>query len=165
MCTRNKWITDNDYLDTRNKDINRLIGHYISLSNNLKEMGVDSEDDSNNMNPDVHNKRMEIYSLQEKLFENNNENLQLLMKQKQDIERKHNSTTINKNIIDHQNRSIGGTENLLKMRDNRLNHSVNKNKKLHKKYTIILVALIVLFFIQIGLLIILKDKKNIISNK
>ena len=151
MCSRSNWILNNNYINSRNEDIGKLVDHYIKLTTSLKE-STNSPDDEN-ISQDVNKKRQDIYELQEKLFENNEENLDLLMKQKKEISKKNNSVNINKGIIEHQNRSIKGNENLINMRKNRVDYGELKNDKIYKTYTFLIFAVIILFVIQVAFLI------------
>jgi len=154
MCSRSNWILNNNYIDSRNEDINKLVTHYIKLSSSIKESSNNPNDE--NIPQDINNKKQEIFELQEKLFENNQENLDLLIKQKNEIDRKNNSVNINKGIIEHQNKSIKGNENLINMRTNRVDYGAEKNDKIYTKYTVFIFIVIVLFILQVSFLIFIK---------
>ena len=151
MCSRSNWILNNNYINSRNEDIGQLVNNYIKLTNSLKESSNNPDDE--NISQYVSKQKQDIFELQDKLFENNQDNLDLLIKQKKEIYKKNNSVNINKGIIEYQNKNIKGNENLINMRKNRVEHGENKNDKIYKTYTFLIFAVIIIFIIQVVFLI------------
>lgn len=155
MCSiGDNWLKNQSYLDVRRKDINSLTNKYIQISNKVLELesgGLDS-----NSSRELADLNTKIYNLQDRLFENNLNNLEHIKSQKENISKKNNSININKGMIENVKNNILSTEDINKLRDNRVASSKKNTDNIEKYYTVYIILILVLFVVQVVLIISLK---------
>ena len=155
MCSiGDNLLKNQSYLDVRKKDINSLTNKYMKISNRILELEAGGAD--GNSSRELSDLNTQLYDLQDKLFNNNLNNLEYIKSQKKNIVKKYNSININKGMIENIKGNMVNTEDINKLRDNRVVSSQKNNDNIDKYYTLYIILILVIFVSQVALIITLK---------
>lgn len=154
MCSiGDNWLKDVNYLDVRKKDLKELTNSYINFQDRLLEL--ENKPMNSGIKREINDTNDALLKLQNKIFKNNKKNLEYIMTQKEQINKKNKAIDINKKFLEDVKKKINNNEDLSQLRDARMTESTEKNNDVGKFYTGYFICIVLFIIVQIVLVILI----------